>query len=141
LQEQNSTRKEHIQARQEQNKGKSVAHDQKHNPETATTMSGALRVIEQVPKVDDFTSLETHQQETPNTFYGAKAVLHHRVANASLKVSERELTTNSALRALRTSAGPGAAPHASPGAHSNGDGVVPRVEVTITRIQIWVTSE
>lgn len=104
-------------------------------------MSGALRVIDQAPREDDYTSLEAHQQETPGSFYDARAVLHHRVQNATLKVSEQELATNSALRALRTSAGPGAAPHASPHSHTNGDGEEARVDVTITRIQIWVTSE
>jgi nucleotide-sensitive chloride channel 1A len=104
-------------------------------------MSGALRVIDESPREDDYTSLEAHQQETPGSFYDARAVLHHRVQNATMKVSEQELATNPALQALRTSAGPGAAPHASPHSHTNGDGQEPRVDVTITRIQIWVTSE
>ncbi|KAI5211625.1 hypothetical protein AUEXF2481DRAFT_29764 [Aureobasidium subglaciale EXF-2481] len=104
-------------------------------------MSGALRVIEISPRESDYTSLQAHQEETPGSFYDGKAVLHHRVQNASLKVSERELASNSTLQALRTSAGPGAGPHASPHSHTNGNGEEPRVEVTITRIQIWVTSE
>ncbi|KAI4732156.1 hypothetical protein E4T49_00156 [Aureobasidium sp. EXF-10728] len=104
-------------------------------------MSGALRVIDQTPREDDFTSLAAHQQETPGSFYDAKAVLHHHVQNATLKVSERDLASNAALQALRTSAGPGAGPHASPHSHTNGDGEEPRVEVTITRISVWVTSE
>lgn len=104
-------------------------------------MSSALRVIDESPQERDYTSLEAHQQETPGSFYDARAVLHHRVQNATLKVSEHELANNPALQALRTSAGPGAAPHASPHAHTNGDGEELRVDVTITRIQIWVTSE
>jgi nucleotide-sensitive chloride channel 1A len=104
-------------------------------------MSGALRVVDQSPRESDYTSLEAHQQETPGSFYDGRPVLHHRVQNASLKISEQELATNSALRVLRTSAGPGAAPHASPRSQANGDEHEPRVEVTITRIQIWVTSE
>jgi nucleotide-sensitive chloride channel 1A len=104
-------------------------------------MSGALRVFDVSPREDDYTSLAAHQQETPGSFYDARPVLHHRVQNATMKVSEQELATNPALRALRTSAGPGAGPHASPHPHTNGDGEEPRVEVTITRIQIWVTSE
>jgi nucleotide-sensitive chloride channel 1A len=104
-------------------------------------MSGALRVIDESPRETDYTSLEAHQQETPGSFYNARPVLHHRVQNATLKVSEHELASNPALQSLRTSAGPGAAPHASPHSHTNGDGESPRVDVTITRIQIWVTSE
>lgn len=104
-------------------------------------MSGALRVIDTIPRQDEYTSLEAHQQETPGSFYDAKPVLHHRVENAVLNVSEHELNSNPALQALRTSAGPGAAPHASPHPQANGDDHEPRVEVTITRIQIWVTSE
>lgn len=104
-------------------------------------MSGALRVIDESPNEDDYTSLETHQQETPGSFYDARAVLHHRVQNATLNVSEQELASNAALQVLRTSAGPGAGPHASPHSHTNGDGHEPRVDVTITRIQVWVTSE
>lgn len=104
-------------------------------------MSGALRVIDETPNEDNFTSLEAHQQETPGSFYDGKPVLHHRVQNATLKVSEHELNSNTALRALRTSAGPGAAPHASPLQQADGDTQEPRVEVTIPRISIWVTSE
>ncbi|THW09957.1 hypothetical protein D6D19_01951 [Aureobasidium pullulans] len=104
-------------------------------------MSGALRVIEQSPRESDYTTLQAHQEETPTSYYEGKPVLHHKVQNATLKVSEQELASNSALRALRTSAGPGAGPHASPHSHTNGDGEESRVEVTITRIQIWVSSE
>ncbi|KAI4747010.1 hypothetical protein E4T50_02689 [Aureobasidium sp. EXF-12298] len=104
-------------------------------------MSGALRVIDTIPREDEYTSLEAHQQETPGSFYDAKPVLHHRVENAVLKVSEHELNSNAALQVLRTSAGPGAAPHASPHPQANGDDHEPRVEVTIPRIQIWVTSD
>lgn len=104
-------------------------------------MSGALRVIDETPNEDDYTSLEAHQQETPGSFYDAKPVLHHRAQNATLNVSEHELNANAALQALRTSAGPGAAPHASPFQQADGDDEEPRVEVTIPRIQIWVTSE
>ena len=100
-----------------------------------------MRIVDQLPCESDYTSLEAHQQETPGSFYDGKAVLHHSVQNATLKVSEQELATNSALRVLRTSAGPGAAPHASPRPHTNGHDEEPRVDVTITRIQIWVTSE
>jgi len=103
-------------------------------------MSGALEVIHQSPQERDYTSLEAHQQETPGSFYDARPVLHHRVQNASLKISEHELATNPALQALRTSAGPGAAPHASPHSHTEANGDEPRVDVTITRIHIWVTS-
>ncbi|KEQ61127.1 uncharacterized protein M437DRAFT_52453 [Aureobasidium melanogenum CBS 110374] len=84
-------------------------------------MSGALRDIDTIPREDEYTSLEAHQQETPGSFYDAKPVLHHHVQNAVLKVSEHDLNTNAALQALRTSAGP--------------------VEVTVPRIQIWVTSD
>jgi nucleotide-sensitive chloride channel 1A len=104
-------------------------------------MSGALRVFDESPRETDYTSLEAHQQETPGSFYDARPVLHHHVQNASLKISEQELASNPALQVLRTSAGPGAAPHASPHSHTNSDGESPRVDVTITRIQIWVTSE
>ncbi|KAG2169611.1 hypothetical protein VTO58DRAFT_107682 [Aureobasidium pullulans] len=104
-------------------------------------MSGALRIIEQSPRESDYTTLQAHQEETPTSYYEGKPVLHHKVQNATLKVSEQELASNSALRALRTSAGPGAGPHASPHSHTNGDGEESRVEVTITRIQIWVSSD
>lgn len=103
----------------------------------SANMSNTLRVIESSPRTDDYTSLQQHQEQTPGTFFGGAPVLHHHVQNASLKVDDRELASNDALAALRTSAGPGAAPHTP----ANGEHDEPRVEVTITRIQIWVTSE
>lgn len=86
----------------------------------------ALEATHPLPTAEDFTRLSEHQQETPDTFFGGKPVLHLRSPNAKLKISTEDLTAQPALAAL----GAPAAIHAS-----TIDGVA-----TIESIDVWVSS-
>jgi chloride channel, nucleotide-sensitive, 1A len=57
----------------------------------------SLRHLDTSPKVDDFTPLAEHQEETPSTFFGAKPVLHARYGNLTLSIPTEKLQADPAL--------------------------------------------
>lgn len=57
----------------------------------------ALRHIDSAPKVEDFTPLQEHQEQTPSTFFGAKSVLYAHQAGLSLSVSATKLQEDAAF--------------------------------------------
>lgn len=93
----------------------------------------ALETTTTAPKTNDFTALSEHQEQTPNTFYGAKPVLHLHSPDACLSVSNTDLSAQSALKDL---ASDNAAPHTNGDSGSASDG-----SVVITGLDIWVTSQ
>ena len=52
----------------------------------------ALTAISQAPAVDDFTALEEHQEQTPQTFFGSKPVLHLRSEGAKVHGRREEVS-------------------------------------------------
>lgn len=60
----------------------------------------ALETTTTEPKLEDFTPLSDHQEQTPTAFYGAKPVLHLRSPNASVSVSVKDTQAQPALKAL-----------------------------------------
>lgn len=86
----------------------------------------ALEATHPLPLAEDFTRLSEHQQETPNSFFGGKPVLHLRSPNAKIKISREDLTAQPALAALGTAAAINA---------SIIDGVA-----TIEGVDVWVSS-
>lgn len=60
----------------------------------------AYEVINRAPQLDDFTPLSDHQEQTPGTFFGGKPVLHLHGADAQLRITNAELTTQPDFAAL-----------------------------------------
>ncbi|TKA79296.1 hypothetical protein B0A55_04249 [Friedmanniomyces simplex] len=60
----------------------------------------AYEVIHTAPQTDDFTALSEHQEQTPGTFFGGKAVLHLHCTNAKLQLTRLELANQRDFAAL-----------------------------------------
>lgn len=54
----------------------------------------ALRHLDTSPKVDDFTPLQEHQEQTPATFFGAKPVLYARYSNLTLSIPSSKINSD-----------------------------------------------
>ena len=88
----------------------------------------AYNVITAAPNVADFTPLSEHQEQTPQTFFGAsKAVLHLHCPNVKVAVSKTDLASQPDFAALQAQ---GAA-----GSSGDDDAVV-----EISDIDVWATS-
>lgn len=61
----------------------------------------SLEIVQDLPKLEDFTLLSEHQQQTPGTFFGGKPVLHLRCPSASIKISREDLELQPAIASLR----------------------------------------
>ncbi|KAH9831102.1 hypothetical protein Tdes44962_MAKER02180 [Teratosphaeria destructans] len=83
----------------------------------------AYECISDSPKAQDFIPLSEHQEQTPGTFFGGKAVLHLQ-HSGSLKISTSELASHSDF---------------SLGIQSGDEGYGEE-EVTIDEVEIWVSS-
>jgi chloride channel, nucleotide-sensitive, 1A len=46
--------------------------------------------IRSPPAIEDYTSLDDHQSQTPATFFGGKPVLHYQIAGATALVPESQ---------------------------------------------------
>jgi nucleotide-sensitive chloride channel 1A len=57
----------------------------------------ALRHLDTSPKEDDFTPLQEHQQQTPDTFFGGKPVLYARYSNLTLSIPTSKLQKDPAI--------------------------------------------
>lgn len=57
----------------------------------------ALRRLESAPKVEDFTPLEEHQEQTPSTFFGAKPVLYAHYSGLTLSISGAKVQEDTAF--------------------------------------------
>ena len=76
------------------------------------------------PAVGDFQLLSEHEEQTPGTFFGGKAVLHLHSPGANLKILQEELESQPQLHALRY----------SDSGSQDGE------QVVIENIDVWVTS-
>lgn len=81
----------------------------------------AYEIITRAPEADDFTPLSEHQEQTPGTFFGSRAVLHLRSPNAKVKISRDELAAHSDFGCL-------------------GDGTEVDDRMEIPGVDVWVTS-
>jgi len=62
----------------------------------------AYEVLRSAPKAEDFTLLDEHQEQTPQTFFGARPVLHLHCPNAKVTISKADLAAQSDFAALQT---------------------------------------
>ncbi|KAJ4293634.1 hypothetical protein N0V90_008918 [Kalmusia sp. IMI 367209] len=60
----------------------------------------ALRHVSTAPKVEDFTPLQEHQEQTPSTFFGAKAVLYAHYSGLTLYVPASKLQEDASFAKL-----------------------------------------
>ena len=88
----------------------------------------AIEPVEVAPKVEDFTSLSEHQEETPNVFFGSRPVLYLYSVKAKLLVSRSQFDETPVLKKLIGAA-------AEPEAQDGSD------EVMLSNIDIWVSSQ
>ncbi len=51
----------------------------------------ALKHLDVAPKTEDFTPLQEHQEQTPTTFFGAKAVLYAQHSGLTLSAPALQL--------------------------------------------------
>jgi nucleotide-sensitive chloride channel 1A len=84
----------------------------------------ALRPIDIAPKEDDFTPLQAHQEQTPDTFFGGKPVLYAHYPNLTLAIPTNKLPKDSAIANLAAVTSEHAAPNDS----------------LIENVDVWVTS-
>ncbi|KAK3679709.1 hypothetical protein LTR78_000085 [Recurvomyces mirabilis] len=82
----------------------------------------AYETIRIAPRANDFTELSAHQEQTPGTFFGGRAVLHLQCANSKLRIARDELATQADFAAL--------------GDNTNDD----ELDVEIASIDVWVAT-
>jgi nucleotide-sensitive chloride channel 1A len=85
----------------------------------------ALETIYTAPRVEDFTPLSQHQEQTPGTFFGGNPVLHLHSPGAQIKISPEDLETQSTIASLHDEVPP-----------VGDDG-----QATLRNVDIWVTSQ
>jgi nucleotide-sensitive chloride channel 1A len=57
----------------------------------------ALRHLDTAPKIDDFTPLQEHQEQTPSTFFGSKPVLYSHYSALTLSAPGAQLQQDDAF--------------------------------------------
>lgn len=92
----------------------------------------ALSTIRTEPALEQYTSLDEHQAQTPGTFFGGKPVLHYHGSDASLCLDMEQLNSIPELSPLKLST-PAQAP---PAANGEGDGMK-----ALINVDIWASSE
>jgi nucleotide-sensitive chloride channel 1A len=85
----------------------------------------ALETTHTAPRVEDFTPLSQHQEQTPGTFFGGSPVLHLHSPGGQIKISPEDLETQSAIASLHDEA---------PSVDNDGQAMLGNVDV-------WVTSQ
>lgn len=100
----------------------------------------ALEIISDPPATDSFTPLTSHQSQTPESFFGAKPVLHYEDKRAKVVTSKNQLDrlpvfSDSSSDHTKTSNG---AADTADDANGHAAGTE---DVLISDIGIWVTSE
>jgi nucleotide-sensitive chloride channel 1A len=81
----------------------------------------AIRHLDTAPKIEDFTPLQEHQEQTPTTFFGSKPVVYARYAGLALVAPASQLQQDAAFFRFNTEA--------------QGD------DVLIKDVEIWVHAE
>ncbi|KAL9085596.1 MAG: hypothetical protein Q9165_007496 [Trypethelium subeluteriae] len=98
-----------------------------------------VNIIQSAPALENFTPLAEHQEQTPDTFFGGKPILHFHSTNAQLLIEKDALEANEAFSGLYN------AQHepTRAGAPVNGDTAADttRTQITVPDIDLWVTSE
>lgn len=102
------------------------------NQNLDTQEMSLLEVTHDAPAVNQYTSIEEHQAQTPGTFFGGKPVLHYHSLGALLSIERDALENNPAFSGLRS-----ATVHTE--GHVNGNSATEQIH--IRNIDIWVTSE
>ncbi|KAF2497151.1 hypothetical protein BU16DRAFT_458348 [Lophium mytilinum] len=87
----------------------------------------ALEILSERPRLEAFTALEEHQSQTPNTFFGAKPVLHCKHSGVTLQIPQDQLHSHAAIAKFQPTAVV--------------DGPATSQPATISNVEIWVTSE
>jgi nucleotide-sensitive chloride channel 1A len=81
----------------------------------------AIRHLDTAPKIEDFTPLQEHQEQTPTTFFGSKPVVYARYAGLTLSAPASQLEQDAAFFRFNT--------------ENEGD------DALIKDVEIWVNSE
>jgi chloride channel, nucleotide-sensitive, 1A len=90
----------------------------------------SLDVLHTAPHPSEFTSLGEHQEQTPDSYYDEKPVLHFYSPLATVRISRRDLDGVPDLQPLHDSS-------TSRSSSANGDTEI----VEIPGIDIWVASK
>jgi nucleotide-sensitive chloride channel 1A len=81
----------------------------------------AIRHLDTAPKIEDFTPLQEHQEQTPTTFFGAKPVLYARISGLTISARPAQLQQDAAFFRFNI--------------ETEGE------DVLIKDVEIWVNSE
>ncbi|WPG98594.1 Hypothetical protein R9X50_00138700 [Acrodontium crateriforme] len=84
----------------------------------------AFEAVSIAPTAADFTPLNEHQEQTPDTFFGGKPVLHLHCSDAKLRISKFDLSSQPHFAALQDSTSAGTEDEI----------------VEISNVAVWVTS-
>ena len=74
---------------------------QGNNGDTFKGITMALEIVESPPALQDFTLLSEHEEQTPNSFFPAKPVLHLHSPGANVKIPLEDVESQPALAGLR----------------------------------------
>ncbi|KAL8786053.1 MAG: hypothetical protein Q9213_003036 [Squamulea squamosa] len=97
-----------------------------------------MEVLHNAPYAGQFTSLSTHQSETPSSFHSGPPVLHHHSRSTTITINSQELESAPAFQNLVPT-------------HQRSNGVAhspaedesenPGHAITIQGVDVWVTSD
>ncbi|KAL8922302.1 MAG: hypothetical protein Q9208_005272 [Pyrenodesmia sp. 3 TL-2023] len=98
-----------------------------------------MEVLHASPTEAQFTTLSTHQSQTPSSFYTGSPVLHHLSQSTTLLISSTDLKNTPAFANLARPSGR----QTNGSAHAPADDIAPAEDhqVKIEGVDIWVTSE
>jgi len=99
-----------------------------------------MEVLHSAPTTSSFTTLSTHQSQTPESFFGGPPVLYHRSPSATLKTHASDLAAAPALSGLAE----GAHRHSNGTPAINGNAESDEQydeEIEVQGVDVWVTSE
>ncbi|KAF2719012.1 hypothetical protein K431DRAFT_252252 [Polychaeton citri CBS 116435] len=91
----------------------------------------SLEAFDIAPTASDFTALSEHQEQTPNTFFASKPVLHLHCPLAKLKFAHVQAQNQPAIKALQATA---------PNNATQTNGADP-ADILIHGTDVWVTSK
>jgi nucleotide-sensitive chloride channel 1A len=102
-----------------------------------------LHVITTPPSDSDFTPLNTHQAETPATFFSEIPILHFHDPDASIVLSKSDLASLPIFLSTATFDDGKAQASASNGdtVHHNDEDIAVSESVLIPKFGVWVTSK
>ena len=98
-----------------------------------------MEILRDIPQSSAFTPLAEHQSQTPASFYSGPAVLYYHSADCKILIQSHDLGSASPLSNLSVGNAPATNGHSTNG--GSGDTGEEDHEVSISGVEVWVTSQ